>query len=172
MNKKLLFSAVALSLNLAAAGIMPLAAGAQAAPTVSYISPTSVMAGSANTTLLVYGTNFVPGSIVYFNGLPIATTYVSANTLSATIPSSVLTTAISDAVSVLNPGGIMSYLPNSPLFTITPASTNTTPGLPDTGFNPSNSIGLNITALFGAIVASVALLFLGIQMKRLFSPGR
>ena len=72
MNKKLI-SVVVLA---AAIGIMPFLAGAQSVPMVTSISPTSVVAGSANTSLLVYGTNFMPGAIVEFNGLPLATAYL------------------------------------------------------------------------------------------------
>ena len=145
MNKKLFISTLVLFTGVVVIGIMPLVASAQVAPvpTVTSMSPMSTAAGSANTTISVYGTNFVPGSTVEFNGLPIYTAYESANELSATIPSSVLTTAITDAVQVLNPDGTWSYLPSSLIFTITPTTMTilTTPGLPDTGFDPSNGVG-------------------------------
>ena len=62
-------------------------------PFVSSIRPASVNSGSPNLTLTdVDGANFTGTSMVRFNGTPIATTLVSANKLTATIPAASLTT--------------------------------------------------------------------------------
>jgi kumamolisin len=74
------------------------------APTLTSISPTSAPAGSAAVTLTVNGTNFVQGSTVQFAGADLATTYVSATKLTATIPSTDLSAAGEGAITVTNPG--------------------------------------------------------------------
>ena len=164
MSKKLL-SAVVLSISVIAIGIMPLLANAQVAPTITAISPTSVAVGIVAPTLTVSGSNFVSGSVIEFNGAPLNTNYISPTELSATIPAVYLASASTYAVYVSNPGGLTSGLANSLIFTITSTAT-TTPNLPNTGFNPNNLVGLNIMTLFEAVIASSALLFLGIKLKK------
>lgn len=56
-------------------------------PTITSISPTSVVAGSGTFTLFVYGTNFVATSTVKWNGKGMPTAYVSAGELEASVPS-------------------------------------------------------------------------------------
>lgn len=126
-------------------------------PILSSISPSSAVAGSGSFVLTLYGSNFIPSSWVKFNGLLRATTYISANQLRAVIPSSDIATAVSDAVSVVNPipgGGESNVL----LFTVRPVST--TPGLPDTGFGPTNdpTPTENNVGLVAVSIASIAIL--------------
>ncbi len=70
---------------------------------ISMISPNTAMTGSAATTLVVSGSNFVPTSIVQWNGTGLATTYVSTSTLHAQVPASDLLHAGSALVLVSNP---------------------------------------------------------------------
>ena len=86
--------------------------------TLTSISPTSVPAGSKNTTLGATGTGFVTGAVIQFNGSPIATTFISSTGLSGVIPAELLTQTGSFSVSVLNPNGDSS---NSFSFTVTDA---------------------------------------------------
>jgi len=72
-------------------------------PTLSSISPTSVVAGTGALTLALTGTNFVPASVVKANGTALATTYVSATSLTAAVPASTVTTAGSVNITVTNP---------------------------------------------------------------------
>ncbi len=72
-------------------------------PALNTISPTTATAGSAATTLVVKGSDFVPTSIVQWNGTALATTYVSASTLHAQVPVSDLLKTGSTSVSVSNP---------------------------------------------------------------------
>jgi hypothetical protein len=76
-------------------------------PTLTSISPVLVNAGSSGFLLTVTGTNFVPASVIQWNGASISTTYLSATELEAQIPSSDLTTAGTVEVTVLSsaPGG-------------------------------------------------------------------
>ena len=60
------------------------------APTLTNISPASIPSGTANVTLTATGTNFTKTSLIFINGNAIPTTYVSATTLTATLPSSAL----------------------------------------------------------------------------------
>jgi hypothetical protein len=56
-------------------------------PALTTITPTTAVSGSGTTALTaVTGTNFTPQSVVYANGVAIPTVYVSATTLTATMP--------------------------------------------------------------------------------------
>jgi hypothetical protein len=105
-------------------------------PTITSISPSSAAAGSTQLTLTVDGTNFVPTSEVYWNGVTRPTTFVSTVKLTASIPASDLAQAGTGAVSVFNPtpgGGQSSAL----TFTVT-SLTNLLPVL--TGINPTSKV--------------------------------
>jgi hypothetical protein len=84
----------------------------QSGPTVSIssLSPSSASAGSAAFTLTVNGAGFVSGAAVQWNGSSLSTTYVSASQLTAVVPATLIATAGTANVTVLNPGGI----PSSP----------------------------------------------------------
>ena len=56
-------------------------------PGLTTISPTSAAVGVASETLTITGTGFYPGSVAYFNGTPLTTTYSSSTTLAANVPS-------------------------------------------------------------------------------------
>jgi WD40-like Beta Propeller Repeat len=92
-------------------------------PTITSISPTSATAGGPAFTLTVTGTNFVPGSIVNWNGGQRATTYKSSTSLQAAIQTQDIATAGTAAVTVVTfgaNGGIVSSAPVN--FTIKPSS--------------------------------------------------
>jgi len=87
-------------------------------PTVTSMSPTSVLASSGSFTLTVYGTNFLPGAIIRWNyGVPVTTTYVSSTEVTAVIQANQIPPPGSYGVSVVTTAGISSYL----MFTINPA---------------------------------------------------
>jgi hypothetical protein len=73
-------------------------------PAVSALAPAQAPAGGAAFTLTVSGGNFASDAQVQWNGTPVPTTFVSASQLTASIPASLLATAGSASVSVLNPG--------------------------------------------------------------------
>src|SRR5271157_3761520 len=87
-------------------------------PTLTSISPGSALADSNNLTLTVKGTNFVPVSVVRWNGTNLATTYSSSTKLTAVIPAADLIQSAVIPVTVFNPspGGGTSSATN---FTIT-----------------------------------------------------
>ncbi len=89
-------------------------------PTLTALSPNSVIAGGPGFTLAVTGSNFVPGSVVHWNSNPRTTTYVSATQLLAGIAASDIAAPSTASVTVFNPapgGGLSGAL----AFTITPA---------------------------------------------------
>lgn len=112
--------------------LMVIAGGLGPAPTLTSISPNTSPAGiTSPITLSATGTNFVSGSKVLWNGQAMATTFVSATQLTATIPASQfnipasffdpVTGAATVEVFVLNPDSTVS---NELPFTITqPPST-------------------------------------------------
>ncbi|MGA3161392.1 MAG: hypothetical protein ABSC77_09260 [Terracidiphilus sp.] len=90
-------------------------------PTVTSMSPTSVLAGSGSFTLTVYGTNFLPGAggtIIrwnYYTAVP--TTYVSSTEVTAVIQASQIPGPGGFGVSVVTAAGISSWI----IFTINQA---------------------------------------------------
>ena len=63
-------------------------------PSITQVLPQTIPAGSPSTTLKVSGTNFPSQAAILWNGAPVATTVVDANTLSGTVgPSSLATPA-------------------------------------------------------------------------------
>jgi Dockerin type I domain/PA14 domain len=82
-----------------AGGPPPVVGGLQ----ISSLSPSSVFAGSPDTTLTVNGNGFVSGSAVVFNGTALATTFVSGTKLTAIIPAALQSTPGSFSVQVVNP---------------------------------------------------------------------
>jgi hypothetical protein len=99
-------------------------------PTLSSLSPESVIAGSGAFTLTVNGTNFIPASVVQWNGSNRTTTFVSSTQLRAAIPAGDVAAASFPSVSVLNPGpggGVWSltFAVNNPQPTITSLSPET-----------------------------------------------
>ncbi|MDD5527420.1 MAG: hypothetical protein PHO56_00375 [Patescibacteria group bacterium] len=99
-------------------------------PATTDISPTFKTVGDAQFILTVNGSNFVLTSQVKFNGSNRATTYVSANQLTAIIPATDMLTAtntVQIAVTNPTPGGGTS---NAQTFTVNnpvPATTNISP---------------------------------------------
>lgn len=91
-----------------------------ATPTVSSISPTSVVAGAGPVTLTVNGTNFLSTSTVQVNSQSETTTFVSATQLTAAIPAAQLMSGGNLAVVVMNgslssgSGTPVSFVVNNP----------------------------------------------------------
>jgi hypothetical protein len=79
-------------------------------PLITSISPTSATAGGVEFVLTVKGDNFVPGSGVVFNGLPVVTTYVNSTELLAEIPASNIAAPGTVLVFVFNPPGNGTYI--------------------------------------------------------------
>jgi hypothetical protein len=65
--------------------------------------PVSVVPGGPGFTLTVNGTGFVSGGTVNWNGIALATTFVSHSQLAATVPATNITNASTASVTVVNP---------------------------------------------------------------------
>jgi hypothetical protein len=72
-------------------------------PVLSSIFPTGKWAGRPGSTLILYGSKFVPGSVVKWNGSNRVTTYVNSGQLTAAITTADLATASIATVKVYNP---------------------------------------------------------------------
>jgi len=68
------------------------------------LMPTAVSPGSSQFTLSVSGAGFVSGATVNFNRLPLATTFVDNEHLTAAVPAGDVANAGTTAVTVVNPG--------------------------------------------------------------------
>lgn len=77
--------------------------GSNPMPVLMTISPNTVQAGGAAFTLTVTGSGFISGSAIRWNGVSLATNYVSATQISTVVPASYITTAGTAAVSVISP---------------------------------------------------------------------
>jgi hypothetical protein len=89
-------------------------------PSIISLSQTSAIAGSQTFPLTVTGSSFVPCSVVQWNGSSVATTYVSATELDATIPAVDIFSAnpaVNVTVFTLLPGGGAS---GAIVFTVSP----------------------------------------------------
>jgi hypothetical protein len=72
-------------------------------PSISALSPASATAGSGAFTLTVDGTGFVAASRILFNGIALATTFVSDAQLTASVPATDVAGAGSASVTVSSP---------------------------------------------------------------------
>jgi hypothetical protein len=78
-------------------------------PTIAQMTPGSAVAGGAAFTMTLTGTNFVPASVVQFNGSARTTTFISSTQLQAAITAADVASVAVAHVAVLNPqanGGI------------------------------------------------------------------
>jgi hypothetical protein len=113
-------------------------------PTLTSLTPSSVLAGSTGFTLVVNGTNFFNRSIIQWNGANRSTTFVSNTQLTTDIQARDLVTAGTVGVTVFNPapgGGVSNSLP----FTVgSPITITSTSPLPDgvVGTNYSQTFSL------------------------------
>ncbi len=72
-------------------------------PTLGTLSQTTASAGSAAFVLTLTGTNFVGSTVVNWNGVPLATTFVSATQVTAMVPAADLLAGATISVTVFNP---------------------------------------------------------------------
>ncbi len=108
-------------------------------PTLSSLSPTSVAAGTtANTTVTLTGSSFVPNSVIEIDGGAQSTTFASATQLSTVLTEGALNSAALHRVQVVNPtpGGGTS---NVVTFAVNPTTTQGLPVLLDYAFDGSEA---------------------------------
>lgn len=126
-------------------------------PSITEIDPSSADVGDSEFALTVTGTGFVTDSVVRWNGEALATTYVSATELVATVPGAKVADAGIALVSVFNPvpmGGESNFLPfriANPvpeISSLSPSSTQSSSGaftltVEGSGFLPSSVVRWN-----------------------------
>jgi 6-phosphogluconolactonase (cycloisomerase 2 family) len=81
---------------------------ASPAPTITSLSPTSIVAGTVVGGVSVIGSNFITSSIVNFNGAPLPTVLASPTVLRGQIPGSDIASVGTATITVTNPsnGGV------------------------------------------------------------------
>ena len=81
----------------------PFTVAAALPPVMAAVTPNSAPAGGGAVTITIQGSNFLPGaSTAYWNGIPIATTYVSPTQLTAVVSAALIATPGAASVSVIN----------------------------------------------------------------------
>ena len=139
-------------------------------PTLTSISPNSATAGGPSFTLTATGTNFTSASTVNWNGTALATTFVSATLLTATVPAADIATAGTANITVStsgvgtsgaltftinnNPPPILNTISPSTITAGSPAFTLTATG---NSFISSSVIKWNGAALATTFVSSTSL---------------
>ncbi|MGE5596059.1 MAG: beta strand repeat-containing protein [Hyphomicrobiales bacterium] len=102
-------------------------------PTLTSVAPTSAIAGDPGFTLTVNGTGFIATSKVRWDGADLATTYVSATQLTASVPATNIATAGSHSVTVNTPApgggtsGSLAFAVNNPVPAITAIAPDNAP---------------------------------------------
>ena len=95
-------------------------------PAITSLSPTSAVAGATTFTLTVTGTNFAASSAVNWGATPLATTYGSSTSLTATVTSTQLASAGLQNVTVQDTYGVSSastFSVNAPMIgSLSPAA--------------------------------------------------
>jgi outer membrane protein assembly factor BamB len=132
----------------------------KATPTIASLAPATAIAGSTGFSLSVAGGDFAPSSVVLWNGLPCATTYVSPTSISTQISASDIASAGTATVNVTNlstgggqstPADFVISAPGPQLTALSP--TNVVVGGPGftlsvigTGFDPTAQVYWNGSA--------------------------
>jgi hypothetical protein len=88
-------------------------------PTITFINPTSVAAGSVAFTLTVYGANLVPESVLNVNGATEPVTFGSASQVTANISAAAIASPGTLNLSITNPVGGVDYAGGGTSSTVT-----------------------------------------------------
>lgn len=102
---------------------------ANQAPTISAISPGSVVAGSASQTLSITGTGYTPSTAATLNGTALQTTYLSPTSLQVVVPAAALASGQIGSIVTSNPspGGGNSAAASFSITSPTPTLTGLSP---------------------------------------------
>jgi trimeric autotransporter adhesin len=90
-------------------------------PAITSLSPATVAGSGAPFTLTITGTAFLSGATVAWNGVALATTYVSPTQLSADVPANMASGTGSVNITAINPGPLTSAAAKLALTAATPA---------------------------------------------------
>ena len=128
------------------------------APSMTGITPSGGKLGDANTTITVNGQGLVQGAVVEWNGTALTTTWVNLNKLTAVIPSTLLASAGTATITVVDPNKVA--VAGSQTFTIVAApavATVNAPGTVEAG-QPA-SVTLTINPYPAPVTATLTLTF-------------
>ncbi|GAA3922423.1 IPT/TIG domain-containing protein [Hymenobacter algoricola] len=116
-------------------------------PTITSLSPPSVMDGAGAFTLILTGTGYLPFSTVTFNGFALPITYLSATQLSVQLPAGAVEGTYPVVVTNPAPGGGSSAPFN---FIVTPAPQPTI-----TSFTPASAVAGTLVTVTGTNFTNV-----------------
>ena len=102
-------------------------------PTILTLTPASIRAGSATTTLSISGSNFLPGAVVLFNQARLETTYRSDTLLEAEVDAKLIVEGGAVDVRAQNPKGELSASARLLIVDDPPRLLRLTPGKTGTG---------------------------------------
>lgn len=147
-------------------------------PTTTSIAPNTISAGGPAFTMIVYGTNFVSGASVLFNGNTRATTFISSTELHVSILAGDITTAGSFLVKVHNPTPVAADS-NSQVFTVhnlIPQTTSVSPGSvpagsPQTTITVTGSNFLSDSVVYFGATALTTMYIGGTQLTAIIPPA-
>lgn len=132
------------------------------APALDLLSTTNVPAGSGDLSLSVTGTEFVPNSVIRWNGADRATTFVSGTELQVVIPAADIATGAADVpVTVFNPtpgGGESGAL----LIDVADFNMTATPASASVAAGQSATYTVTINPQFGSYDNAIALTCSGV----------
>lgn len=127
-------------------------------PSLTGITPSSALIGAANTSITVAGQGFENGAVVEANGTALATTWVSLNQVTATLPASMLTSAGTITIAVVDPNKLT--VPGTATFTVIASPAVAKASAPTTtAAGQSASITLTVSPYPTAITATLTLSF-------------
>ena len=157
-------------------------------PTLQSITPNAADVGSPDLKIALVGSNFVPDSVVNFNGIALSTTFSDPDDISATIPASSLLTPGSYTVTVVSPD-TLGAVSNAVTFVINGPASNPVPtiksllpaSLPTgspaqiltidgTGFLPASTVAFN-GAVHAATFISASQLTISLTSADLAKAG-
>jgi len=133
-------------------------------PSLASVSPTSMTGGGSAFTLTVQGSNFVPNSVVRWNGNSRTTTYVSGTELQAAIGSGDLLTPGEVQVTVVNPapaGGASM----ATAFSIAGYTATSTPASVTVMAGQSATYTVSLTPQYGSFDSAVTFSCVGLPNK-------
>lgn len=130
-------------------------------PALTSVNPSTLIAGSPATSIVVQGSSFTPGSVVQWNGTPLTTTYYFSTSLYASVPASLLAAVGTASITVTPPTAIVPLsnalsvsITDPPVPTLSaitpnfgPINAATAVTITGTGFTTGSTVAYNGSAL-------------------------
>ncbi len=112
--------------------------------TIAQVAPATIPVGAPSTLITLTGTGFQSNSVVNANGKALATTYLSATQVTATVPSTLLQTSQSIQITVTDPSqSVTSNAISEPIEAPTPSATFNGPSTAAPAEQPTLTFTLN-----------------------------